>query len=68
MNNKFTSRKFLIIVLAFTVGITMAYFKLLDSIVSDFIFKMTALYVAGNVGIGLANVIKANKQNNNNLQ
>lgn len=65
MKNKYSSRKLIVVAIAFTVGITMSYFKILDETTANFIFKMTVIYLAGNVGMGLANVIKANRKNSN---
>lgn len=58
INERFTSRKLIVVTIAFITGITLSYFGKLDQVTANFIVFMTSAYIAGNMGAGLANVFK----------
>ena len=63
--HRFSSRKLIVVAVAFITGIALSYFKLLNEVTANFIITMTAIYLAGNVGMGFADVIRTFKENSN---
>lgn len=54
--HRFSSRKLIVVALGFTVGLLLAWFGKLTKVTADFIISMVAIYLASNVGSGLADV------------
>lgn len=57
----FKSRKFLLTIGAFVVGIVLSYFGKLDQVTSDFIVYMTGAYLIGNVGADVTKILSNKK-------
>jgi roadblock/LC7 domain-containing protein len=61
MKDRFSSRKLIVLTIFSLVGLGMAYLGKLDQVTADFIFKMCAAYMVGNVGAKVAGVLQNKK-------
>jgi hypothetical protein len=58
---KFSSRKLMVITVAFVVGIALSCFGKLDDVTANFIVYMCGAYLAGNVSSKIADVFNTKK-------